>query len=99
MPHPTHEFLYEKLLRYAAGRQNLPWQPDPSVKTAANDARIMQIAESGVAVASVGIPQRNMHTQVEIVSLTDIQNAITLLANFVKSVTDQTDFRPFHFER
>ena len=38
-----------------------------------------------------------MHTQVEIVSLTDLENSIKLLVEFVSSVTDQTDFRPFHF--
>ena len=29
--------------------------------------------------------------------LTDLENSIKLLVEFVSSVTDQTDFRPFHF--
>jgi len=45
----------------------------------------------------LGIPQRNMHTQVEVVSLDDLDNAIELLVAFVRSIDDQTDFRPIHF--
>jgi tetrahedral aminopeptidase len=94
---PNTNRVVEKLLVEGARRLDLPWQPDPSGKTAANDAREIQVGDSGVAVASVGIPQRNMHTQVEIVSLTDIDNAVRLLVEFVKSIDERTDFRPFYF--
>ncbi len=94
---PNTNRVVEKLLVEGAGRLDLPWQPDPSGKTAANDAREIQVGDSGVAVASVGIPQRNMHTQVEIVSLTDVENAVRLLVEFVKSIDERTDFRPFYF--
>ena len=87
------------LLTDAARRLGLPWQPDPSGKTAANDARVIQVADSGVAAASVGVPQRNMHTQVEIVSLADVEAAVSLLVEFVAAVDEGTDFRPFHFQR
>ncbi len=35
---------------------------------------------------------------VEIVSLADVENAVKLLVDFVKSVDEQTDFRPFYFD-
>ena len=94
---PNTNPVVEKMLIDAATRLDLPYQNDASGKTAANDARVMQIADSGVAVASVGIPQRNMHTQVEIVSLADIDSAVELLVEFVSSVKEDTDFRPFFF--
>jgi endoglucanase len=94
---PNTNPVVEKMLVDAARRLDVPYQPDPSGKTAANDARVIQTADSGVAAASVGIPQRNMHTQVEICSLADIDNAVRLLVAFVRSVDDRTDFRPFHF--
>lgn len=59
---------------------------------------MIQIADSGVAAASIGIPQRNMHTQVEIVWLSDLDHAVKLLVEFIKSVDERTDFRPFSFE-
>jgi endoglucanase len=95
---PNTNQVVEQMLITAAQQRQLPWQADPSGKTAANDARIIQIADSGVAVASVGIPQRNMHTQVEIVALADLDNTVELLVEFVRSVKDDTDFRPFYFK-
>ena len=94
---PNTTPVVEKMLVDAAAGQDVPWQPDPSGKTAANDARMIQIGDSGVAVASVGIPQRNMHTQVEIVSLDDVDHAVKLLVGFIQSVNEKTDFRPFYF--
>ena len=94
---PNTNPVVERMLIDAARRKDVPWQPDPSGKTAANDARVIQVADSGVAAASLGIPQRNMHTQVEIVSLSDLDAATNVLVEFVKSVEEHTDFRPFHF--
>jgi endoglucanase len=94
---PNTNPVVEKMLVEAAHRQKVPYQPDPSGQTAANDARVIQTADSGVATASVGIPQRNMHTQVEIVSLSDLDHAVKLIVEFVNSVNDKTDFRPFYF--
>jgi putative aminopeptidase FrvX len=94
---PNTNPAVEQLLLEAARRLDLPYQPDPSGKTAANDARVMQTADSGVAAASVGIPQRNMHTQVEIVSLGDLDNTVKLLVGFVQSIDERTEFRPFYF--
>ena len=95
---PNTNPVVGKMLLDSARMLNLPWQTDPSGKTAANDARVMQIADSGVATASVGIPQRNMHTQVEIVSLADLDHAVKLLVGFVQSINERTDFRPFYFQ-
>jgi putative aminopeptidase FrvX len=58
---------------------------------------MIQIGDSGVAVASVGIPQRNMHTQVEIVATSDLDHAVAVLVDFIRGITDQTEFRPFYF--
>ena len=49
---------------------------------------MIQIADSGVAAAAIGIPQRNMHTQVEIISLADLDTATRLLVEFVKSIKE-----------
>ena len=96
---PNTNPVVGRMLTEAASRAKLTFQLDPSGQTAPNDARVIQTADSGVATASVGIPQRNMHTQVEICSLGDIDNAIRLLTEFVESVDDRTDFRPFYFQK
>ena len=95
---PNTNPVVGRLLSDAARRLGLPHQPDPSGATAPNDARVIQVADSGVATAAVGIPQRNMHTQVEICSLQDIEHATQMLVEFVASVRADTDLRPINFD-
>jgi putative aminopeptidase FrvX len=40
-----------------------------------------------------------MHTQVEICALSDLENTVRLLVEFVQSVREDTDFRPIDFHR
>lgn len=94
---PNTNPMARKLLVDSAVRQSIPHQLDLSGSTMPNDARAMQIADSGVATATVGIPQRNMHTQAEVVSLDDLEHAVRLLVGFVQAVDETTDFRPFYF--
>jgi len=94
---PNSNPVVGKLLRDAAAARSIPCQTDPSGKPLPNDAQSVQIAGPGVACGSVGIPQRNMHTQVEIVSLADLEYAVELLVEFVHQFKDDVDLRPFYF--
>lgn len=86
--------VVEKALVNAAKKAKIPWQPSPSSGMLGNDANAMQVSRGGVATASIGIPNRYMHTQVEVCSLKDIENSAKLLATFVKSIGTKSDFRP-----
>jgi endoglucanase len=54
----------------------------------------MQLTREGVATALVGIPNRYMHSPVEVVHLDDLERAARLLAEFCQSVTAQVDWTP-----
>jgi endoglucanase len=58
------------------------------------DANVMQLSRDGVATGLVGIPNRYMHSPVEVVSLNDLDAAAQLLAEFCLRVTPQTDWVP-----
>jgi endoglucanase len=58
------------------------------------DANVMQISRDGVATGLVGIPNRYMHSPVEVVSLEDLDRAAQLLAEFCAGVTPQMDWTP-----
>jgi endoglucanase len=58
------------------------------------DANVMQLSRDGVATGLVGIPNRYMHSPVEVVCLEDLQHAADLLAEFCASVTPQMDWTP-----
>lgn len=91
---PSTNPVVGKALVAAAKKAKIPWQPSPSSGMLGNDANAMQVSRGGVATASIGIPNRYMHTQVEMCSLKDIEDSAKLLAAFVKGIGPKTDFRP-----
>lgn len=91
---PNTNPVVEKMLIAAAKKGKIPYQLSPSPGLLGNDANAMQVSRGGVAAAAIGVPNRYMHTQVEVCSLTDLNNCAKLLAEFIKSITAKTDFRP-----
>ena len=58
------------------------------------DANAIQINRAGVATGLVSIPNRYMHSPVEMISLDDIDHAADLLARFVEQIQPETVFMP-----
>ena len=58
------------------------------------DANALQLSRDGVAAGLVSIPQRYMHTPVEIISLRDIDHCAQLLAFFVLNLETSQSFIP-----
>ena len=85
--------LYEGLIELSQTHE-IPVQPNGLSKPAANDANALQISRGGIATGLVAIPNRYMHSPVEVVSLTDLENAAALIAQFCLAVDDQSDFTP-----
>jgi endoglucanase len=63
-------------------------------KATGTDANAIQLAREGVATGLVSIPNRYMHSPVEVVSLKDLDNAAKLLAEFCLSVTSDASWIP-----
>ncbi len=85
--------VLEGLIKVAQS-QNIPYQLMPAPRATGTDANAIQLSRKGVATGLVGIPNRYMHTPAEIVSLTDVENAIKLIKNWVLSLTPSVDFTP-----
>ena len=62
--------------------------------TGGTDTAKIQMSRSGVATALVSIPNRYMHTPVEICDLRDVEGAINLIAETVASFTGKETFIP-----
>ncbi|MBT3269879.1 M42 family metallopeptidase [Candidatus Poribacteria bacterium] len=58
------------------------------------DARALQVAREGVATGLIKVPNRYMHSTVEVVNLGDVEQAAELLATFIMSLTAGADFTP-----
>jgi endoglucanase len=61
---------------------------------ASNDAAELQLTRGGVATGLVAIPNRYMHSPVEMVSLYDLEHAAELIARFCLSLDAESDFTP-----
>lgn len=73
---------------------NQPFQLSAIGRATPNDANVLQITRGGVAVGLVSIPNRYMHSAVEMVSLDDLDRAAELLAAFAAGLQGDEDFRP-----
>jgi putative aminopeptidase FrvX len=91
-PNMNHTVV-DRLLA-AADAKEIPIQLAASGRAQPNDANSIQINRAGVAAGLVSIPNRYMHSAVEMISLADIDHAADLLAAFAEGVTAETDFVP-----
>lgn len=85
--------VYEGL-RDAGRRLGLTCPVQGSPKSSGTDADAMISAGAGTATGLVSIPNRYMHSPNEVVSLRDLENAARLIAEFVRTITAESDFRP-----
>jgi endoglucanase len=81
-------------LRQTAVDREIPVQVRGVPRATGTDANAMQISRDGVATGLIGIPNRYMHSPVEMVSLEDLDRAARLLAEFCLAVTPQMDWTP-----
>jgi tetrahedral aminopeptidase len=85
--------VVERLIA-AATVGEIPFQMGAMGRVSPTDAGTMQTSRAGVATGLVSIPNRYMHSAVEMISLDDIDRAADLLAAFVIGLTGNDDFTP-----
>jgi len=66
----------------------IPWANDLMPEYSATDSDAMQLVAEGIPTMLVSIPQRYMHTPVELVAIKDIQRAGRLTAEFIASLEE-----------
>lgn len=85
--------LFRSLKRTADDRQ-IPIQVKGANRGTSNDANPIQLTRAGVATACLGVPNRYMHSPVEMVSLADLDYSAELLSEFLLSLGRDDDFTP-----
>lgn len=89
----TNPVVFEKLTE-AAKDHNIPYQIEPAAVGMGTETYIVQLCRSGIATALVSVPNRYMHTPVEIISLEDAKNTVMLLAEFILKLDGKMSFNP-----
>ena len=78
----------------AAKKAKVPIQPFGAPRGTGTDGNAMQLSRGGVATAIVGIPNRYMHTPVEMVHLKDVEHASKLIAEWIANLKPNARFIP-----
>ncbi len=91
---PNMNPLVVSRLMEAASAGDVPYQVAASGRATPTDANTIQTSRGGVATGLVSIPNRYMHSPVEMISLDDIDRAADLLAGFALRLSGEESFTP-----
>jgi endoglucanase len=91
---PNMSPVVVKRLRLAGQKAEIICQTKACGRGTGTDANAIQITRAGVAAGLVSIPNRYMHSAVEMISLDDIDRAADLLAEFALGIEKDADFTP-----
>ena len=91
-PNMNHKVV-DRLIQ-AADQNEIAYQLAASAKATGTDANAIQINRAGVATGLISIPNRYMHSPVEMISLDDIDHAADLLASFAEGLDENVEFTP-----
>jgi endoglucanase len=80
------------MLVASAKKQKVKYQIEAAARPTGTDANVIQVTRAGVATGLVAIPCRYMHTYTEIVSMNDVESAISILTEFCMQVNDSINF-------
>ena len=81
--HPNLHKAFKEL----AEKLEIPHSVEITGRSSGTDAFATQVVAEGIPTMAIGIPLRNMHTPVEVVSLKDIRRTGRLLTEFVMSLS------------
>ncbi|SEO72265.1 endoglucanase [Amphibacillus marinus] len=81
-------------LEEAAQQLELPVQYELTPRMTGTDADKMRLTGKGVPVSLVSLPLRYMHSPVEMVSLSDLEQEIDLIVQFIANLTGNENLNP-----
>ena len=82
------------MMEKSAKRRKIAFQMQAEPRATGTDANAMQLSRGGSAAALVSVPNRYMHSPVEIVSLDDLENAAKLIAGALEDMQPGMNFIP-----
>ena len=81
------------LLRDAAKKNDTPYQESAAHRaTGGTDTAAIQLTRAGVATALISIPNRYMHSQVEMCDLRDAESAVDIIVETISAMTGKENF-------
>ncbi len=91
---PNINPVLEDLLFKVAEQKKIPYQVTAEPRGTGTDANAMQLSRGGTATALISIPNRYMHTPVEVISTKDLDNTVKLIVEYLAAHPATRDYRP-----
>lgn len=82
------------LLKKTAAEHDITVQVNALARAASNDGAAIQVSRGGCAAGLVTLPNRYMHSPVEVVAESDLEESAKLIAEFCLAIDDETSFIP-----
>ncbi len=82
-----------KRLEEVAAKKKIPLQHEAMSNTSGTDTDVIFWTRGGIASALISLPNRYMHSPVEVVSLKDLEMIPQLMAAFVQSLKKDEEFK------
>ena len=89
----AHPVVFERLVE-AAEAEGIPYTIQAQPKATRTDADGIFLSRGGVPTGLISIPNRYMHSPNELISLSDVEHAIRLIAAFVRRLGAGVDLTP-----
>jgi putative aminopeptidase FrvX len=90
-----NNIILHRTLCNVAKKNKVKWQDAPGYRASGGtDTAAIQLTRGGVATALISIPNRYMHSPVEMCDLRDIESAIKLLTETIASFKGDESFLP-----
>jgi endoglucanase len=83
--------LFDLMVKTAKANK-IPYKVVAESRGTGTDANAIQVSRGGIATGLVSVPNRYMHTPVEVVSLEDVMNCAKLLAKTIAAIKSAEDF-------
>lgn len=80
---------FRKKLTDLAEEYSIPYQVEIEPGNTGTDAWDIQIVRSGIPTLLISIPQKYMHTSVEMINMDDIKNTGRIMAKFIEKITSE----------
>lgn len=85
--------VWRQLLHIAKAKK-IPYQVGAEPRATGTDANAIQLSRGGVATGLISVPNRYMHSPVELISLRDVENASKLIAEWICTLHKDISFIP-----
>lgn len=80
-------------LEEVARNNEIPWQREAVSSTSGTDTDVIFWTRGGIPCALISLPNRYMHSPVEVVNLNDLDSIPKLMAEFCRSVQSEESFK------